>query len=204
MAVASAVALGGGQEVKDGKIAVAGTATSISVYDYDDMLLAAQVGAALGVSGLPESRDFNLKGTDGLQYTCRMPSWAYPQELEIGDTVEIIGKASHTEENGIRSYKVNGCKLLKRKPGPAKHVVLEGIIIEHKQYPGDEIKRPSDWFTVKADGRVYGCHIKHGGAQFKEYSQDDKIAISGVLNTPQSDTVDRCKVESRVAAHKEQ
>jgi hypothetical protein len=149
---------------------------------------------------------FRVTGTNGIQYACDIKDLDYPKILEVGDTLKLQGKGSHQERAGVaENYRIENCKVRDRRAGLAKHFVLDGTIVEHKDFPAGELLGrsdtfrpigPSDTFLVNSDGKVYSCFVESGNREFRSYRQGDKITIAGVIADQDPLVVQRCRVES--------
>jgi len=191
------------RRVKDGKISIQGVV--ISTADFEQAEATIRLLATMNVSN-PDSLSFGLKTTDGKRYDCYIRPSAYPNNLELGDSVTVQGTGYHEQVANLSFYTIMGCRITAREPGPAKHVNLDGTIVEHKEFPASRLSNglvysgPSDSFTINVDGKNYSCFISHGGAEFKDYRPDDNLSVSGVLSNSEATSVDRCRVVSHQPA----
>ncbi len=194
--------------VKDGKVRVEGTVMSIVDIERAealDRMRASMMRASIGMAPVG-TVTFRVTGNNGIQYACDIPDADYPKVLQIGDTVTLKGNGNHQQSAGVaENYRIQKCKVSDRRPILAKHVTLDGTMVEHRNFPpgailgSDDTFRslgPSDTFQVKSDGKVYSCFVELGSREFRSYREGDKLTISGTIREHEPLVVQNCRVES--------
>jgi hypothetical protein len=190
--------------VKDGRVNVEGVVTSLA--DIERAAARVRMTASTGMAPVGIVT-FRVTGTNGVQYACDIKDEDYPKALRVGDTLKLRGTGNHQESAGVAdNYRIEKCKVTDRRAGLAKHVTLDGTIVEHKDFsagtphlgPADTFRRigPSDTFRVNSDGKVYSCFVEGGNPEFRSYRQGDKITIAGVIADQDPLSVQGCRIES--------
>jgi len=187
-----------GKVKKDEKMMVEGTVASL--VDFEQELLWSKIYA---IGGHPRDyMSFKIKGPNDVSYSCEVAFRGYPVGMEIGDKVRVEGDATHQEIGPITLNTINDCKIVDRQPGPARQATIAGVIGGKEDFPGDiQIgDGPSVGFKIRADGKTYSCFVKKALPEFRDYRIGDKVSVWGVLQQPDAEKLDRCRVVSHSVA----